>query len=107
MTAIAAIDRVRAPLLFAEGTFVALFVLELFYLRSVGTFEPGRAVSALIIVPPLGATICFFPLCYLAWFRKRSPSVLHWSKAAFFWLCLGVAAFVWGNIIFTTFWLWR
>jgi len=102
MSAIHVIDRFKIPLIAAEILSVALFAGELLYLHRVGTLQPSPLVGMAALLPPLLATLCFFPLCYLAWFRQQSVFAARWLKLSFFWLFAAVAAFIWLNILKTS-----
>lgn len=97
MSTLQVIERFKVPLLVLEVLFVAVFTVELYYLSDKGTIQLGRTLAIAILLPPLGAWACFFPLCYYAWFRK--PSGSRPLKLVFFWLLLLGSAAIWINII--------
>src|SRR5690606_21874193 len=76
MSAISAIERVKRPLIVVEILAIVLFAAELLYLRNLGTYHPSPGAGLAFLLPPLAITLCFFPLCYLAWFRGQdAPAV--------------------------------
>src|SRR5690606_9601861 len=99
MSAIRAIERVKRPLIALEVLAIVLFAGELLYLRSIGTYQPGPAAALAFLLPPLTITVCFFPLCYLAWFRGQDAPAVRLLKQGFFWLLAAVATFVWLDIL--------
>lgn len=100
MPHIHSIRRYKSMLIAAELVFVALFACELLYLHRAGSIQPGRIASFLVLLPPLGAWLCFFPLCYLAWFGQApTPSLARTLKLAFFWLFVAASSLVWFNIL--------
>jgi len=99
MSAIRAIERVKRPLIVLEVLAIVLFAGELLYLRSIGTYQPGPAAALAFLLPPLTITVCFFPLCYLAWFRGQDAPAVRLLKQGFFWLLAAVATFVWLGIL--------
>jgi hypothetical protein len=99
MPTIQLIERYKALLIAVEVVSVALFAAELFYFRQSGVIQPNPITAISILLPPLIATLCFFPLCYLAWFRQESSSPLRRFKLLFFWLFAGVATLAWFNIL--------
>ncbi len=99
MSAIRAIERVKRPLIIVEILAIVLFAAELLYLRSLGTYHPSTAAGLAFLLPPLAITLCFFPLCYLAWFRGQDAPAVRLLKQGFFWLLALVADFVWVGIL--------
>lgn len=99
MLAIASIRRFRIPLCIALACFVALLLAELVHLHAIfdrgATFEADRVTSALMFLPALGATFCFFPLCYLAWFCNPTRSAFARVKKVFFWILACAGGLVW------------
>jgi len=105
MSAIATIRRFRVPLAIALACFVLLFVFELVHLQSLargnsaGTFKADRLTTSMFFLPGLGATLCFFPLCYLVWFQNPQNAAFTRIRKVFFWTLVGVAGFVWFFIL--------
>jgi hypothetical protein len=102
MEAIRIIQRHKKLILVLEIICLVFFAAELLYLRQLGTFQPTAAVGLAILVPPFGATLLFFPLCYLSWFSSGSRNALHLPKLILFWLFGLVFALIWGNIIWAS-----
>jgi len=99
MPAIQPIGQYKRALIVSELVFVAAFAAELFYLHKHGSFQPGRVAAIAILLPPLGASLCFFPLCYLAWFRQPNSSVFRVFKLLFFWFAAAGVSLIWFNIL--------
>ena len=100
MSAMQLIERYKVPLLILELLFLVAFAIELYYFSGKGIVQLDHLAAVAILVPALGAWICFFPLCYLAWFRKPSSSTSRRTKFLFFWLLLIGSALIWINMIF-------
>jgi hypothetical protein len=99
MQAIQLIDQYKRALIASELVFVAAFAAELFFLHKHGSFQPSRVAAIAILMPPLGASICFFPLCYLAWFRQPGSPAFRVFKLLFFWFIAAGVALIWLNIL--------
>ncbi|WP_394696848.1 hypothetical protein [Pseudoxanthomonas japonensis] len=98
-SALRIIQRVKLPLAVLELLFLAAFAAELYYLRDHRAFEPGRMEMLALLMPPLGACVCFFPLCYHAWFSRPSSSWSDWWRTLFFWFVVLLTALIWFNLI--------
>lgn len=98
MSVLEHIRRVKTPLIVLEFVFVAAFVAELYYLRDKGAFEPRRAEMIALMLPLLGFFICFFPLCYYAWFHEPLGARVRFLRLLFFSALLLVCALCWFNM---------
>ena len=93
------VQRHKRMIIVVEIICIALFAAELLYLRKLGTFQPTPYVGLVILLPPFVATLLFFPLCYLAWFRAGSGTFLYQPKLIIFWLFALAFALIWLKII--------
>jgi len=50
------------------------------------------------MLPLLGFFICFFPLCYYAWFREPLGVMVRFFRLLFFWALLLMCALFWFNM---------
>ncbi|HEX4326100.1 MAG TPA: hypothetical protein VH105_04735 [Burkholderiales bacterium] len=73
-----------------------LFIGEIFFVKSRGTYYPTKTEFFIMLLPPFGAVITLMPLVHLSWFGPDAPAVLKTAKLVFFWLMAAIWVLLFG-----------